>query len=66
MDSGKLGRLRRFGSVRVEPAIRRPAQAAFMGKLSHGHEITILGAEHMSFSDLSALPCGPRRSLPRS
>jgi dienelactone hydrolase len=31
-------------------------RAAFMHKLSNGHEITILGAEHMSFSDLPAVP----------
>ena len=31
-------------------------RAAFMGKLSRGHEVTILGSEHMSFSDLSAVP----------
>jgi len=31
-------------------------RAAFMGKLSRGHEVTILGSEHMSFTDLPAVP----------
>jgi len=31
-------------------------RAAFMRRLPHGHEVTILGSEHMSFSDLAAVP----------
>ena len=31
-------------------------RAAFMRLLQHGHEATILGSEHMSFTDLSAIP----------
>ena len=31
-------------------------RAAFMRKLPRGYEVTILGSEHMSFTDLPALP----------
>ena len=31
-------------------------RAAFMAKLPRGHEVTILGSEHMSFTDLPAVP----------
>ena len=31
-------------------------RAAFMKRLTRGHEVTILGSEHMSFSDLAAVP----------
>src|SRR5262249_30667956 len=31
-------------------------RAAFMRRLHRGYEVTILGSEHMSFTDLSAVP----------
>ena len=31
-------------------------RTAFLRRLQHGHEISILGSEHMSFTDLSAIP----------